>query len=1035
MWISDIAIARPVFTLMMSIALIVFGLLSYRSLPVDQFPPVEFPMMIVQTVWPGASPEDLERDVTTPIEDAVGTTAGLEEMRSFSRDNVSVVVLKFEMGADVGDAALAVRDKVGLVQNKLPAGSDAPVVRQIDLGALPIMVVTLSAPGGTNAARELADERLRPFLEQVTGVGGVNLQGGQDREIRVELDLDALRSVNLSANDIAQRLGWENLSLPVGQFDAYGRTIGVRTDGAYTSVADLAGTVVGMTREGKTVRLDEVASVKDDWSRPTRYVRTDRQEAVAIEIIKRSGANTVQVAEDVQKTLEEVVPTLGDGVKYEVISNSSIDIEANAHEVSIAIWFGAIAAVFVILFFLLDVRGTIISALALPTSVIGTFAAMGALGFSINTMTLLGLSLAIGLLIDDAVVVRESITRRLELGDSPAKAAAEGTREIALAVLATTLSLVAVFVPVAFMSGIVGQFFYQFGLTIAVAVMLSLFIAFTLDPMLSSRLSRAHHGKHTGVAGVIEKFLEGLDRAYRRVLDLALSWRMTTAASAVMLLVCTGVLGSTIPTEFVPEEDRGEFLADMRLPVGTSIDITEKWARGMEGMLLGMPGVTRVYTIVGHEDQDNRARFRLKLTPKNERKENLAFYTDATRRILSLAPSSEANIAKLGMIEGLGDWPPLMIVIQGEDMATLRTEAERVKKHLAAMPGTADVRLGVEPGRPELHIAIDRPVAADRGIPAGLVGSTARMLVEGNIIGTLRDGGRQADIRVRSQDRFWKDQRAIEALVLPSPRGLVSLGEVAHVSLGAGPSEIQHLDKMRSISVWVQMAPGGALGAVVGDFRAYIEKQPLPEGYFFKLLGQAQDMEETSAAMGLAVLIAMICIFMVLASQFESLMHPFTLLVSVPLAMVGAVLGLFITGKAFSMGSMIGLILLIGLVTKNAILLVDGALVAQREGANPVDAMRHAGPRRLRPILMTSLAMAFGMLPTALGTGIGSEFRSPMAIAVIGGVLSSTALTLLVVPVVFVWMEGLKGYVLRVVAWINPPDESLELEPVETTGK
>lgn len=1020
MFLSDIAIARPVFTLMMSIALIVFGVLSYRSLPVDQYPPVAFPMMIVQTTWPGASPEDIERDVSRPIEDAVASVAGLDQMRSMSRDNVSIVFIQLAMGTNLTDAVSMVRDKVGSVRGKLPSGVDEPMIKQIDIGALPVMVIALSAPGGVNGTRALADDRLRPLLEQVDGVGSVNVIGGQDREIVVNLDLDAMRSVGITANDVAQRIGWENLSLPVGQYDGFGRTIGIRAEGAYKNIDDLKATVVGMTRDGKTVRLDQVADVRDDWSRATRYVRFNRNDAVSLEVIKRSGANTVEVSHQVQAALEKAIPTLGAGVHYDIIADTSRDIEANADEVTTAIVFGGAMAVLVILFFLLDWRGTMISAMALPTSVIGTFAAMSMLGFSINTMTLIALSLAIGLLIDDAVVVREAITHRLEMGDSPAKAASEGTKEIALAVLATTLSLVAVFVPVAFMSGIVGQFFRQFGLTIAVAVLLSLFVAFTLDPMLSSRLSRVRHGKHTGLFGVIERFLDWIDASYRRILDLVLRWRKTTAFIALLTLIATAGIATRVPAEFVPNEDRGEFFADLRIPVGASLDETERMSRRVESVILGIPGVRGVYTIVGHEDQSNRARFRIQLVPKQQRKEPSSRYEDMVRRILETVPSSEVTIAKPGMIEGLGDWPPLMVVVQGDDMQVLHDQAVRVKGLLDAIPGTQDVRLSVTPGRPELHLDIDRPVAADRGIPAGLVASTARMLVEGQIIGSLRDGGRQADIRVRAAPRFSQDRAAIEALPLPSPRGLVSLGEVAHVDMGAGPSEIQRTNRMRSISVWVQVGPGAALGDIVTAFQASIAKAPLPEGFFYTLDGQAKDMNETAGAMGLAVAIAMICIFMVLASQFESLAHPFTLLMSVPLAMVGAILALWVTGNHFSMGSQIGLILLMGLVTKNAILLVDGALQGMRDGLDALEAMRRAGPRRMRPILMTSAAMVFGMIPTAIGRGVGAEFRAPMAIVVIGGVISSTLLTLLVVPIVFLWVEGLSQQGMRLWNWLNP---------------
>jgi hydrophobic/amphiphilic exporter-1 (mainly G- bacteria), HAE1 family len=1020
MFLSDVAIARPVFTAMMAAALFVFGWLGYRDLAVDQFPPVDFPILLVQTVYPGAAPEDIERDVTKPIEDAVASTPGIDLLQSVTRDSVSVVVVRFSLGTDLAEAAANVRDRVGAVQGQLPTGVELPVIRPIDLGALPVMVAALTSPHGVNDARRLAEDRLRSRVEQVEGVGSVNVLGGQDREIQVDLDLDALRAVGVAPSQVIERLGIENLSMPAGSFSQQGFTIGVRADGQYRSVADVGSTVLAMTADGRQVALHEVATVVDGHSDAQRIVRVNGQEAVAIEVIKRSGANTVEVVHNVEALLGEIVPTLGTGVTHELIWDSAANVEANAEEVSTAIWFGGAMAVLVIVFFLLDLRGTFISALALPTSVVGTFAVMAALGFSINTMTLLGLSLAIGLLIDDAVVVRESITHRLEMGDDPVTAASRGTREIALAVLATTFSLVAVFVPVAFMTGIVGQFFRQFGITIAAAVLLSLFVAFTLDPMLSARLSKRREGPRTGIPAVIEGWLARMDLGYVNILDWVLRNRMLTIGIGVGALVFSLGLATQLRAEFIPAEDRGDFFADLKLPVGTSLESTSAAAKGVEAKVLAIPGVSTAYTIVGHEDRDEVARLRIKLAPRDQRPPQDEFKAQI-REAIEAVPSAIAQLSEPGAIEGLGDWPPLLVQLQGDDLDELRRQADRVHALLKSIPGTADVKVSTSPGRPELHVSIDRAVAADRGVPAGLVAMTARQLVDGAVVGTLRDGGDEADIRVRAADRFRDDAVAIAGLPIPSPRGYVTIGEVARVEMTAGPSEIQRLDRMRALEVSSQIAAGGSLGDVVEALYAKLAADPLPEGYLMRIEGQAKDMAETSAAMGLAMGVALAFIFMVLASQFESLLQPFTLLVSIPLAFVGAFVALYITGSSISMGSQIGLILLMGLVTKNAILLVDGALQNIREKGLPAEqAIRVAGERRLRPIVMTSTAMVFGMLPTAINTGIGASFRAPMAIAVIGGVISSTLLTLLVVPVVFLWVESLNTKAMALLRRISP---------------
>jgi hydrophobe/amphiphile efflux-1 (HAE1) family protein len=1026
--ISDIAIRRPVFTAMLSLAILVMGFLSLGRLGTDLYPPVTFPFMTVQVVYPGASPADIERDVTRPLEDAVAGISGIETLQGFARDSYTLLLLKFALGTDLEAATNAVRDRIGAVEGKLPSGAEKPVIQQIDIGALPVIVLALSSEGSVNETRAMADERLRPFLEQVQGVGAVNVIGGQDREVQVNLDLDALRALGVAPSEIAQRIGYENVSVPVGSFDSGDFSVAIRSEGQLASVDDLRNVVVSMTREGKQVRLGEVADVVDGWSDAKRYVRNNGRSAVSVEIIKKSGANTVAVADGAMAALNEVVPTLGNNASFEIIGDQSRDVRANAHEVWIAIYFGGAMAILVILFFLLDVRGTLISALALPTSIVGTFAAMYALGFSINMMTLLGMSLAIGLLIDDAVVVRESITRRLEAGDSPAEAASRGTREVALAVLATTLSLVAVFVPVAFMTGIVGQFFRQFGLTIAVAVMLSLFVAFTLDPMLSARLSKrvTHHTKRTGLAGVIERFLDMLDDRYRRILEWVLNHQWMTVAITVLLLIGSAGVAASLPVEFTPKEDRGEFFADLRLPVGTDLEVTDAVSRSVEADLLKLDGIERIYAIVGHENQPNRVRYRVRAIDKSKRTVPLSVFEEAVRARLGEVPQAQVNLSMPGMIEGLGDWPPLMLILQGEDLDGLLAEGNKLRDLVAAVPGTSDVRLTIEPGQPELTVKLDRAVASDRGIPAGMAGAMARLLVEGELIGTLRDGGDEADIRVRAAKRYTNDLDAIRALPIPSPRGLVTLGEIANVEMGAGASEIARYNRMRSVTVTSQVANGASLGAVVDGFNTALAAAPLPEGYFLTLDGQAKDMTETGAAMGLAIGVAAIFVFMVLASQFESLLHPFTLLMSVPLAMVGAFLGLFIAGQSISMGSQIGIILLMGLVTKNAILLVDGALQFIREGHTAEDAIRLAGPRRLRPILMTSAAMVLGMIPTAIGTGVGSEFRAPMATAVIGGVISSTLLTVLVVPVAFLWVERQSARLGKLWTRFNPDSGSLE---------
>jgi HAE1 family hydrophobic/amphiphilic exporter-1 len=636
---------------------------------------------------------------------------------------------------------------------------------------------------------------------------------------------------------------------------------------------------------------------------------------------------------------------------------------------------------------------------------------MFALGFSINQLTLLGLSLAIGLLIDDAVVVRESITRRLERGDDPVTAASLGTREITLAVMATTFTLVAVFVPVAFMQGIVGQFFREFGLTITAAVLISLFVAFTLDPMLSARLARRRvpGERPNRVAEALRRGFEAGDRLYGRTLDFVLRHRLLTAATALSLLAGSLFVASRLGSEFMASEDHSEFVATLTYPPGTSLATTSTRSGALERAVRALPGVTAVYAVIGPEEDVRKARWRVKLVDKRERKEGVEAYKQRVRSILRRDPQLVAAVSDPPIIEGTGDFPPIMLQVVGRDFRTLRKEAEFVAEALRAIPGTADVELKDSPGKPELQLVVNRAEAARVGIPAGSVGLQVRLATEGEVAGKLRQGRREADIRVRLAKEDRGSSAALERMWIATPHGPVALAQVATFERAEGPAIIEHEQRERQIAVWSEIAPGHNLGDVVRALRAKLGAHELPPGYFYYWNGQMKDMDEMSGNVALALLLAVVFIYIVLASQFESFLHPLTIMASLPLAMVGAVLALAVTRHPLGMGAQIGIILLMGLVTKNAILLVDGALQHVREGDPPHVAVRKAGPRRLRPILMTSAAMVLGMLPTALGRGMGSEFRSPMAISVIGGVVTSTLLTLWVVPVVFLAVEWLRA--------------------------
>jgi multidrug efflux pump subunit AcrB len=749
---------------------------------------------------------------------------------------------------------------------------------------------------------------------------------------------------------------------------------------------------------------------------------------VTFQVIKASDANTVKVADAVKAGLRKLRPSLPAGYGTSVLIDQSSFIKENAHEVELAIVFGGAAAILVILIFMLDLRSTFISALALPTSVLGTFLMMYALGFTLNMMTLLGLSLAIGLLIDDAVVVRENIFRHLEMGEAPAEAAARGTREITLAVLATTFTIVAVFVPVAFMKGIVGQFFRQFGLTVTAAVLLSMLVAFTLDPMLSARLAvrvTKGAGSRTGVrervAGVFERAFRALDRVYAAALRWALAHPKSVVAIALALFASSLGMAKSIGSDFMASEDRGQFLLELQFPAQTSLAETSRRSLAVERKLTQDGRFKTVYATLGSDGEVNKVRYRIDAGPKTERAEGLEKLKSIARSMAETAPGASVIAEDPPIIEGLGTWRPIMISIAGPSYDVLEPTASRVAEVLRRTPGATDVKIDFQPGKGEMRIVPDRGLAGAAGLPVALIGMNARIAMEGEVAGQVRTkdtrgDDKQTDIRVRLAPEHRGSARSIGRIPLAvqplgaTRPGTVRLEDVAKLDPGVGPARINRESRSRRIVVSAAVS-GRPMGDVVADLRPRVTGL-IPAGYQVEWLGMIKDMEDSNASFGLAFALAVLFIYVVLASQFESFVHPATIMLSLPLALIGAIAGLWANRYSLAMGSQIGIMLLMGLVTKNAILLVDSALGLQREGMSAKEALTKAGPRRLQPILMTSAAMVLGTLPTALSRGSGSEFRAPMSIAVIGGVISSTLLTLLVVPVVYLgvdWVRGLAG--------------------------
>ena len=919
---------------------------------------------------------------------------------------------------DLSEAATEVRERVAEIRHRLPDDIDEPTIGRFDISAAPIMTYTLRGQRPLPELREFAEDVIKPALEQVDGVAAIDVKGGTVREIQVEIDRNKLDAVFLDPTLVVQKVRAANLTVPGGRFDEGEQEVSVRTLGELPDVDSLRDVIVATSMDGSATRLRDVAHVEDGYADIRTRVRVNGDEAVSFDVRKQSGTNTIEVAKGVEARLAELQKSFPPDIQPALIVDQSRFIQDNVREVQFAIVFGGAMAVLVILFFMLDLRSTIISGLALPTSVIGTFFAMWALGYTLNMMTLLGLSLAIGLLIDDAIVVRENITKHLERGVEPFTAALEGTKEIALAVIATTLTIVAVFLPVAFVSGVVGQFFRQFGVTISVAVVLSTFVAFTLDPMLSSRFSKPHGQEDAPWVAALKRpflrFFAGMDASYRVFLELALRNKLLVGALAIGSLFLTGFLAGLTGNDFMNAEDRGQFVVDIELPAGTSLDRTDEVSKQAEALFSQHPELRTLYSTVGPNGEVNKVNWRVLTSSKSERDIPLSAIKDEVRKaIVAVAPEAVVSVTDPPIVEGAQTEAPIMINVRGNSYEEILQTTSAIEGILRKTRGLQDISVKYSPGRPELEIHIDRQAAEQRGLSVAHIAMAIRTATEGEEATRLRDGNDEIPVRVRLDKGDRSDAETLAQLTILGPKGPVKLADVASFTRGEGPQVIERENRQRQIQIWA--APRGrSLGEIMADVQPQIAALELPPGMTIDYDGEVRLMGETNENMLIALLLGVVFIYIVLASQYESFIHPFTIMLTLPLALVGAILALFLFGHTIAMGALIGIILLMGLVTKNAILLIDRAIVRVRDhGETPYRAVLEAGPERLRPILMTSAAMILGMLPTAIGQGEGSEFRAPMAISVIGGVISSTILSLVVVPAFYLGIEEMRERLRR----------------------
>jgi HAE1 family hydrophobic/amphiphilic exporter-1 len=913
---------------MMIMALLVFGLLAYPRIGVDLFPNVEFPVVTVTAMYPGADPETMETKVADPIEAAINTLSGIKALRSTNLESVTQVVVEFELDVSTEQAVQDIRDRVSGILARLPTGIDPPVIQKIDVGDAPIMSVALAGKLSPQALTRLADKVVKERIQRVPGVGGIDLIGKREREIQVLLDTARLSARGITVEDVANAIRSQNLELPAGYFDSGARELTVKTKGEVKTAAEIADVVIPAV-PGAIVRVRDVAEVVDGMEEARSASFLNGESAISLVIRKQSGTNTVAVSHAVHKALAEIGPRVEKaGAKLAVPTDNSTYIERSIHDVQFDLVFGAFLAVVIILLFLRDVRATLISAVAIPTSVIASFAFMQWMNFTFNNMTMLALSLSIGILIDDAIVVIENIHRHLESGKSPMNAASDATAQIFLAVLATTSSILAVFVPVAFMKGIVGRFFFQFGLTVSVAVAVSMLVSFTLTPMFASRFLRASHGTKNFLSTLIERTLVSIERGYGALLGAALRRRFLTLVVAFVALVGSFFLVSRVKTEFLPPEDRGQFSVNVELPTGTSLDATNAVAEAVaHDLKANAPGVVHTLTTVGGgaQGQVNLAQIQVVL---NGSKDRTFTQQDLMAWVRSrLGQSGDANITVQEInIVGGGAFrsQPVQFYIRGTDMDQLVRAAEGLKKELAKVHGFVDLDTTYRGGKPEVAIGIDRERAADLGVPVASIASTVRALMGGDPVSQLKDGVDLYDITLRLPRAERSRIEALPNLQVRSITGpLIDLANVTHVERDEGPSQIERQARQRQVTVLagLQGLPLGEATKVVNEAAKKTVSPDLVTGY----VGMADTMGESFKYMGIALFLAIVLVYMILAAQFDSFLQPLTIMLSLPLSVIGAFGALFLTQMTLNIFSMIGIIMLMGLVTKNAILLVDFA--------------------------------------------------------------------------------------------------------------
>ena len=1005
MKLSEISIQRPVLATVMSLVILIFGLVSFLRLPVREYPDIDSPVVSIITFYRGASPNVIETEITDILEEQLSTIEGVKTITSSSQEQGSVITIQFELDRNVDEAANDVRDKVSSVRGFLPREADDPIIQKIDVNAQPINWLALTSERHSNLElTDVADRVLKERILRLPGVGSIFFGGERRYAMRVWLETQKMAAYGVTTQDVENAIRRENAEIPGGRVEGENREFSVRTRGDLATPEEFSAIIIKQSGD-ELVRLGDVAAVNIGAEDERTAVRWSGKTTVGMGVVKQSKASTLDVAATVIEALPELQKLLPEGMRLEVAYNSATFIQHSINEVRDTLFIAFGLVVLVIIAFLKSFRATLIPTFAIPISIIGTFAVSYALGHTINILTLLALVLAIGLVVDDAIVVLENVYRHMEMGKSRWQAAIDGSKEIGFAVLATTITLVAVFVPLAFLSGNVGRLFNEFGVAVAVSVLISGFVALTLTPMLCSRMLKPlHHTSTNWAARSFDAFFDGLERIYGKIVRGALRHRAVVMGIALVMVALSAFIFKLLPSELVPTEDRGTAFGIVIAPEGATLEYTDRYMRQVEQIMLSRPETDGVFTATGvgfgGPGRVTNGFVFMGLKPEDQREKSQQEIVQELFPQLFSIPGVLAFVLNPPSVASDFNFTPVSYVLQADSYEELQSAVGTMMAQASQLGYLINLDSDLRLNKPQLEITIDRERAASLGVSVTDIGGTLETFLGGRVVTNFKRGAKQYDVIVQLKPTDRATPSIIESIYLRGNGGLVQLANVVNVKESVAPKELNHFNRVRSATITASMVPGVSLGQALKDLDR-IADASLPATIKRDLTGQSREFRDSSSALYFLFLFAVVFIYLVLAAQFESFIHPLTILFSVPLAVAGALIALFLFKQTMNIFSQIGLIMLIGLVTKNAILIVEYSNQLRERGQRLFDAVAEASTIRLRPILMTSFSTIFGILPIAIGLGAGAEARRPLGIAVVGGMLLSTFLTLVLVPVVY----------------------------------